>query len=322
MKRDKIFVITSKDDPHADFIINKININGLDKTVVRFNTEDFITNCSFTYQNEFGYLHFTDSDKSIDTREILSVWYRRPKEIIIDEKLKPYSHFIKEQTDAALKGFYFSTHHESKWINPLDALYKSRLKIHQLELAKRIGFHVPDTIITNSATDLALFLNKHDQVSTKSLDYPNAKIEGQLIPLYNRIISKEEFKTNINSISTCPTLFQKYIAKKYDIRVIIIGTSLTAFAIYSQEKEFSIEDVRGVTPFDLRHEIIELPNEIKEKLLLFVKGQGLIFSAIDLIYGKDDKYYFLENNPNGQWLWLEQKTNFSLSDLFINELYN
>ena len=65
MKRDKILVITSKDDPHADFIIDKINISGLDKTVVRFNTEDFITNCSFTYQNEFGSLHFSDSDKSL-----------------------------------------------------------------------------------------------------------------------------------------------------------------------------------------------------------------------------------------------------------------
>ena len=34
---------------------------------------------------------------------------------------------------------------------------------------------------------------------------------------------------------------------------------------------------------------------------------GLYFGAFDFIVSKKDKeYVFLEINPNGQWLWLEQ----------------
>lgn len=322
MPRNKVLIISSKPDVHTDFIISKLNANGFENNVVRFNTEDFSSNCFFTYKTENSYLHFQDSQKSISAKDIISVWYRRPKDFPIDPAVKQYSTFIREQTEAALKGFYFSTHFEAKWINPLDSLNRSRLKIQQLELAKRLGFKVPDTIVTNSPNELSAFFEKHIKVSTKSLDYPNTKVDGMLFPLYNRVINKAEFKLNIESIKFCPGIFQQFIEKRFDIRVIIIGTTITAFAIFSREHEQSIEDVRGISAFDLRHEVFELPKAIKEKILAFVKEQGLIFSAMDLLYTEDGEYIFLENNPNGQWLWLEEKTGFSLSDIFIKELFS
>jgi len=320
MKKDSILIITSKDDVHTDFIINKLNANGLEDKVVRFNTEDFTNNCLLTYTNETSILYFLDSNRDIKSENILSVWYRRPKEPVIDTTVIEYSSFIKEQTEAAIKGFYFSTHFETKWINRLDSLYRAKLKIQQLELAKRVGFKIPETIVTNNPNDLSNFLSKHIKVSTKSLDYPNTKVNGKLFPIYNRIISNDELSKNIQSIRYCPGIFQKYIDKAFDIRVIIIGKTITAFAIYSQEKDLSIEDVRGVSAFDLRHEIFELPRNILNNINSFMTEQRLVFSAIDLLYGSDGEFYFLENNPNGQWLWLEEKTGFSLSDIFIKEL--
>lgn len=322
MEKDTVLIISSKNDVHTDVIIDKLNKIGFGDKVVRFNTEDFMTNCLLTYKTDNSYLHFKDAEKRIHTKNLISVWYRRPKEFIVDSSLNQYSPFIKEQTEAALKGFYFSTHFNSKWINPLDALYRSRLKIQQLELARKIGFNIPDTIVTNSPNELLAFLDTHISISTKSLDYPNAKVDGKLFPLYNRIIDKIEFKKNIQSIRLCPAIFQQYIDKIFDIRVIVIGDSITAFAIYSQEQDLSKIDVRGISAFDLRHEIFELPKDIVKKIKSFVKQQGLVFSAIDLLYGTDEQFYFLENNPNGQWLWLEEKTGFSLSDIFIKELYN
>lgn len=322
MRRTKVLIISSKEDAHTDFIIDKLNKAGLADKVIRFNTEDFIENCSLTYTKNNSCLQFRDSNKSIDSNELLTVWYRRPKEINVPSQLSKYSHFIKEQTDAVLKGFYFATHFCAKWINPLDSLYRARLKVQQLELAKRLGFKLPDTIITNSANELLNFIDSYPKISTKSLDYPNAKVDGELFPLYNRVIDKESFKMNVQSAAYCPTIFQEYIEKKYDIRVIVIGRKLTAFAIYSQEHSSSIEDVRGMSPFNLKHEIIELPDTLRMKIMEFMRQQNLIFSAIDLVYGVDKEYYFLENNPNGQWLWLEEKTGCLLSEIFIAELYS
>ena len=41
-----------------------------------------------------------------------------------------------------------------------------------------------------------------------------------------------------------------------------------------------------------------------------------LFLSMDI--NKNGKYYFLENNPNGQWLWLELITGVSISDYFID----
>lgn len=321
MKKEQILIISSKFDPHSDYVINKINCLGFGDKVVRFNTEDLYDNCILNFSFNKSYLHFKDSERTINIEQIKTVWYRRPKEFKINEEVIAYKKYIFEQTNAALNGFYFATHINSKWINPLDVLYKARLKIQQLFLAKKIGFKIPDTIVTNSQNELLIFFKKHNKISNKSLDYPNAKIEGQLYPLYNRIIEKDIFIENLDSIKYCPGLFQEYIDKVIDIRVVIIGEIITAFAIYSQENESTIVDVRGTNPINLKHELYDLPKDLLKKIRIFIKEQGLIFSSMDLILGKNGFYYFLENNPNGQWVWLEEVTGYELSKIFIDELY-
>ena len=41
MKKNKIIVLTSKDDPHADIIIDKFNNWGLGDKIIRLNTIEF-----------------------------------------------------------------------------------------------------------------------------------------------------------------------------------------------------------------------------------------------------------------------------------------
>ncbi|MNL66725.1 hypothetical protein D3C87_1912350 [compost metagenome] len=47
---------------------------------------------------------------------------------------------------------------------------------------------------------------------------------------------------------------------------------------------------------------------------------GLKFGAIDLIQDEYDNFYFLEINPNGQWVWIESDTGLTISDSIINFL--
>ncbi len=37
-----------------------------------------------------------------------------------------------------------------------------------------------------------------------------------------------------------------------------------------------------------------------------MKDMRLRFGAFDFIVTEDDEYYFLECNPNGQWLWQDE----------------
>jgi len=49
---------------------------------------------------------------------------------------------------------------------------------------------------------------------------------------------------------------------------------------------------------------------------------GLRFGAIDIIVTPDDRYVFLEINPNGQWLWIEEETGLPIRDAICTELMN
>ena len=46
----------------------------------------------------------------------------------------------------------------------------------------------------------------------------------------------------------------------------------------------------------------------------FLKRQNMLFGAFDIIVTPDGEYVFLENNPFGQYLWLEVETGLPLSE--------
>jgi len=50
-----------------------------------------------------------------------------------------------------------------------------------------------------------------------------------------------------------------------------------------------------------------LPGPVAERCLALVRSYGLNFSAIDLIVTPDDHYVFVENNPNGQFIFVEER---------------
>jgi hypothetical protein len=75
-----------------------------------------------------------------------------------------------------------------------------------------------------------------------------------------------------------------------------------------------------VAPHFLEHRLHKLPVEVSRKILAFVRRQGLVFSALDFVLSAESEYCFLENNPNGQWLWLEMETGFDLSEKLIGLL--
>jgi glutathione synthase/RimK-type ligase-like ATP-grasp enzyme len=48
-----------------------------------------------------------------------------------------------------------------------------------------------------------------------------------------------------------------------------------------------------------------LPDEYIQKLRGMLDIFGLNFGAFDIIRDDDDRLYFIELNPNGQWYWIE-----------------
>ncbi|MCL4392569.1 hypothetical protein M1145_00275 [Patescibacteria group bacterium] len=52
------------------------------------------------------------------------------------------------------------------------------------------------------------------------------------------------------------------------------------------------------------------------------KCYNLNYSAIDLMEDKNGKIYFLELNPNGQYLWVENKLDLPISKAMADFIVN
>jgi D-alanine-D-alanine ligase-like ATP-grasp enzyme len=46
----------------------------------------------------------------------------------------------------------------------------------------------------------------------------------------------------------------------------------------------------------------------------------IVFGAFDFIVTPDDEWVFLEVNPNGQWLWLEESLQLDISQKIVEYL--
>ena len=58
---------------------------------------------------------------------------------------------------------------------------------------------------------------------------------------------------------------------------------------------------------------VELPTALQMRLLALQKSLGLVYGAIDLRRTDEGEYYFLEVNPAGQWMFVEQRTGLPIA---------
>ena len=53
---------------------------------------------------------------------------------------------------------------------------------------------------------------------------------------------------------------------------------------------------------------------------VLVDRLGLRYGAIDLVHTTDGRYCFLEINPNGEWLWLQDALGWPIAHRIAAEL--
>ena len=82
----------------------------------------------------------------------------------------------------------------------------------------------------------------------------------------------------------------------------------------SQNSNGGQEDWRKINYELIKHYHEELPESINKYILEYVNKLNMPFGAMDLIESSDGQWYFLECNPNGQWLWIQHLTNLPISN--------
>ena len=135
---------------------------------------------------------------------------------------------------------------------------------------------------------------------------------------YTTAVSTADLASD-EALKVAPVIYQRHLEKRWDIRVTIIGDSIYAAAIHSQEADSARVDWRRAD-VELEHKVHALPEKIATACQRLMKALNLRFGAVDLVLAPNGQYYFLEINPNGQWLWLEDKLGFPITNRIMEWL--
>lgn len=318
--RPKTLIVTNKLDPHADIIIRSLRQKGL--AFVRFNTEDFPLKSKMTLSLENSDIETTlkfPNCAEVRKDDICAVWYRRPAPFEFPEEFDEDDRYIAErETNAAIRGLWQLL--DCTWINHPELNRIAEIKLHQLKKAMQLKFEIPKTLVTNDSEEAYGFIKSApDDVVVKTLAGGALPQPDDPRAIFTNIIKADDLNY-LDQVGYTPTLFQYYCPKYLEIRTTVVGKQAFSAEIYSQESPAAIHDWRRDV-LNLQHRIHQLPENVAEKCIRLVKGFGLNFGAIDLILTPDDRYIFLELNPNGQWAWIEELTGLPISEALIDLMF-
>lgn len=319
---DAILVLTnSKDGQHTDVVVSKLRQR--DQRVFRFDADVFANGESrldfCSDKNQFGFT-MRNADGTLSSREVKSVWYRRPNSLHIEIKDPVQRRYAEEEITNLLEGLWMSMP-DVFWLNNPVYLTHARKKIYQMFLAREAGFMMPKTIITNDPERAKRFYYEcGGKIIFKA-------IQGELLDYGEKSFSipttfiTERHIENINLIKHASALFQEFIEKAYELRITVVGDKIFPVKIMPLTDISHAVDWRYPELMDkLSYSPTVLPEKISAFCSRLLQQLRLSFGAFDFAVGKNGEVYFLEINPNGQWYWLEDRTGLLISDAIADML--
>jgi len=305
-----ILIVTHKEDYTADYLIRRLNEQ--QRKYIRLNTDDIDWhNYNLNSENDF-----TLSLQGYDRYD--AVWYRRVK--------PPNFHGLTFEDVLYLLGEYealyanlFNAIRSERWMSKPSSIRFSENKAVQLRVAHQLGFNIPETIISSDKLAVKRFIDLHSQFGVVVKPLYSGRIEsGHSSKLvYTNRLTDSDIR-EFDEYDLTPCIFQREIPKAYEIRVTVVGTHVFAAKVDSQSNvNTAIDWRREKLPF----QPYDLPASLEDKCIRLLKSLDVAFGALDIIRGKDGKYYFLEINPNGQWAWIEADTELPISAAIIDYLY-
>lgn len=293
-----ILITSFHNNPHVEAVLRFVS-----RPAVVFDVADFPARAKLDVRFGDGGDRLrlvADGVQPIPIEEIGAVWYRRERPMDLDPALTdPTSRlFAWSESTEALTGFWRAL--DCFWMNPPAADEAGQRKIRQLQLARRVGLAVPETLITNDPLAARAFAAGH--------------LDSGLIRKAFRNIAEAPRATarvtaadlaRIDDVRFAPVTFQEYVPADLDLRVIVIEDEIFAAAIRSAP-EYQTDYRMGIGSAEFF--AYELPDTVAAALLELHRRLGLVYGASDFRVTPDGQHVFLEVNPAGEYLFASERT--------------
>jgi hypothetical protein len=317
MAKKKVLIVGQTPDPHIENVAERLLMQ--DASVVVLDRQDLEICISLTFDNGEKGAYFSEKKGSpVDLSVMDSVWWRiKPafQSEYVGGMATVAEKFRMNEWKPLLQSLT-SILPNARWVNDVAAQYSSGQKPGQLALAQKVGLKIPKTIVTNSADEALRFFKSDERIIYKTL---NAFIAPPDEMVFTNEISRSQIAQSAPEISLAPCIFQKYVEKKYEVRATVVGEEVFSVKIDSQRFPETAIDWRK-NQFLPIYEICHLSPATTRLLLDYHRLNRLVFAAYDFIVDEDHNEIFLECNPGGQWLWLEDRLQLPITDSLVKAL--
>lgn len=194
------------------------------------------------------------------------------------------------------------------WINRPTAAHTTESKLLQLKVANEVGLLIPETVVTNDAGAVRRLIERCGKIVSKQFyDYMWRDVNAG--KLYSSSPAVLDARSDLpeDSIGICPSIYQRYIQKAFDLRVTVIGERIFSAKLQRAGQEAFVDWRPHVYQDELSMSAFNLPEVVERKVRALLKRLGLVFGCIDLVVDHDGNYYFLEINQQGQFLFVEEQ---------------
>lgn len=306
-----ILILSNKNDFTTNLVQDWLSYYG--KRYVRINNQ--IDDINFN--NEGITIKVNEEGETVNIDDIHSYWYRKGRVIKSPDTNNQLIKGEHEIIDNYLS-FLLERKKSIGGFKKADTINK----LIVLQVAKRNGLNIPDTYLLDNKKDLLNLLssNKEKEYITKMKTNSSMfQFDDTATIIYTNVIKIKDL--DIFPDKFAPSLIQEKIEKYFEVRTFYLHGKTWSMAIFSQNDEKTKEDYRrynNVKPN--RNTLFKLPKNIDDKLCQVMNELNLDTGSIDWMLTKDNKYYFLEVNPTGQFSNLSMTCNYPLEKIIAEKL--
>jgi glutathione synthase/RimK-type ligase-like ATP-grasp enzyme len=175
----------------------------------------------------------------------------------------------------------------------------------QLLLARACGMNVPRTLMANSPQAVREYFRDNPQrmICKAFFTHIWQKEQGGPMAVTETFELRADMLPTDEVLTYTPAIYQELVVKKFDVRMVLLGAAVYSYSLHNPKG--SLDWRADATQGLLKAEPIITPPEVEKSVLAFAAKSGIACGSFDFAIDNQNRWWFLEVNEGGQFLWLD-----------------
>jgi glutathione synthase/RimK-type ligase-like ATP-grasp enzyme len=177
-------------------------------------------------------------------------------------------------------------------------LGRAEYKLFQLQTAARLDIPFPKTIVTNDPGSISAATWKIGVV--KPVRYGLLAVDPDPLVAYTQVVSGDD----LEGLGGSPVIAQERVLAAYHLRVTTVQNDVFVAGLEADDEVDWRRDIENHRRFR-RHNLPKF-DSLPGSARILAERLGLRYSAQDWMVSDSGECVFVEANPNGQWLFVDE----------------